>query len=349
MNSQDSILHYSVYPDRICSYYRTEHRHSSAYVFNEETGEVDHISKAAHLINADKSTKGKVSKQAHRKISNALDYLLLLARPKNVQLSESGKHFQFRIAFITLTLPAKQIHTDNQIKSLCLNSFLIELKKIYRVKNYVWRAEKQKNGNIHFHIIIDKFIPWNELRSRWNRIINKLGYVDQYRNNMKEFYKNGFRFREVKNKKWDYDYQFNAYQKGKANDFNNPNSTDIHSIKKIKNLKSYVTKYLTKQPEQQNITENSDGISLDIKGRLWGCNVELSDVKGADLPVGWSESEELQKMVIESKCRVYKSDFFSVYYISISDLKRLKSELLLTTFIEFLSTHFDFHEQLTCI
>ena len=67
---------------------------------------------------------------------------------------------QYKLTFITLTLPSKQIHSDNEIKSKCLNQFLIELKKNHSVSRYIWKAEKQENNNIHFHIIADKFIKW---------------------------------------------------------------------------------------------------------------------------------------------------------------------------------------------
>ena len=99
----------------------------------------------------------------------SLDYLLLMANPIRAQSNFSGRCFTFKMAFITLSLSSTQIHSDNEIKEKCLNQFLIEIRKRYRVKNYIWRAEKQKNGNIHFHVVIDKFIAWSELRDRWNQ------------------------------------------------------------------------------------------------------------------------------------------------------------------------------------
>ena len=174
--------------------------------------------KYEHLITGSNSTKGIVSKTAKRKINRAVDYLILLSSTTKAHSNYSGRFFNFKVGFITLTLPSKQIHSDNEIKEKCLNQFLIEIRKRYHVKNYIWRAELQKNGNIHFHIIVDKFIYWNELRDRWNRIINKLGYVDRYRENMKKYHYEGFKVRKDLLSKWSKDSQYNAYLKGKKTD-----------------------------------------------------------------------------------------------------------------------------------
>ena len=62
--------------------------------------------------------------------------------------------------FLTLTLPAKQIYSDQLVKRYCLNRFLRALKYIKPNINYIWRCEKQENGNIHFHVTLDKYIFW---------------------------------------------------------------------------------------------------------------------------------------------------------------------------------------------
>jgi len=88
--------------------------------------------------------------------------------------------------FVTLTLPSKQIHTDQKIKNECLDPFIEYLRKTFAVTAYFWRAESQLNGNIHFHILIDKYVPFGEIRRKWNKTANRLGYVDRYAQ-MKKF------------------------------------------------------------------------------------------------------------------------------------------------------------------
>lgn len=114
--------------------------------------------------------------------------------------------------FVTLTLPAMQMHTDYQVKKYLLDPFLSWLKvnsdevyhtgslrgeqKGFGVHAYLWRAEPQKNGNIHFHIICDRYIPWKRIRARWNDLLSKMGYLDMYQMSREWFFKDGFRVNE---------------------------------------------------------------------------------------------------------------------------------------------------------
>jgi len=287
-----------------------------------------------HLAISDKKTHGKVSIQARRKVGKAIDYLLFMANDKYLPDTAHGKAYKFKIAFITLTLPSKQVHSDNEIKDVILNQMLIELKVRYKVRNYIWRAEKQKNGNIHFHILCDRFIPWSELRDRWNRICNKLGYVERYRDEMRKFHESGFRVRNELLKTWDYKSQVKAYQKGKANDWNSPNSTDVHSLYKVHKVKEYVTKYCTKNESNS-----------EVNGRLWGSNYELSDIKGAVTIVDESIKSELNEVIKEFKPRIYTGDYFTVIHLSIQQLQGTKYKQLYKLFSQYITDHFQFNIQ----
>jgi hypothetical protein len=110
--------------------------------------------------------------------------------------------------FVTLTLPAVQLHTDNTIKDKVLAPFIKWLtadsseiykkgpkkgqKKGFGVSVYFWRAEPQKNTNIHFHIIADKYVPWEAIREKWNHYCDRLGYVSRYALVQKHKFKDGF-------------------------------------------------------------------------------------------------------------------------------------------------------------
>lgn len=287
-----------------------------------------------HLTISDKKTHGHVSVQARRKLSKAIDYLLFLAADKALPDTAHGKKYNFKIAFVTLTLPSSQIHSDNEIKDQLLNQFLIELKFRHHVHNYIWRAEKQKNGNIHFHILIDKFISWSVLRDRWNRICNKLGYVDRYRDEMRTFHKSGFKIRQELLEKWDYKSQIKAYQKGKLNDWNSPNSTDIHSLYKIHRIKEYITKYCTKD---ENYTETH--------GRLWGCSVNLSHIKGATTVLISELKFALDELIAQYKPTIYTSDYFSVIKININQLSTMHNKLIYNLFCNYMSKEFNHNMQ----
>lgn len=110
--------------------------------------------------------------------------------------------------FVTLTLPSVQVHTDNTIKEKILSPFITWLtadssevykkgpkkgqKKGFGVSVYFWRAEPQKNSKIHFHIIADKYVPWDRIRDQWNQCCERLGYVSRYALVQKRNFKDGF-------------------------------------------------------------------------------------------------------------------------------------------------------------
>ena len=307
------IPHIVINPTNIVSYLEVVHegpvsRRGRLFV------DTDHDSEETdNFLHSKRKAEGIVSEQAKRKISKAIEYLITIANEKKVLERVTRKYVVFRTAFLTLTLPSKQIHSDKEIINTCLNSFFNELRKYHQVKNYIWRAELQHNGNIHFHIVTDSFVPWTEARDRWNRIVNKLGYVDRFHE------KHGHRV---------------------------PNSTDIHSTRKIRNLKAYLVKYMTKK---ETITENQHDNTENVRvqeGRLWGCNHELSQARGLNLIIDSEIDTELKKITNHSKIYKYEATYFTVYYIDYHKLKEYGSELLFKYFSDYLFEHFKFTEQL---
>ncbi len=79
------------------------------------------------------------------------------------------------LTMITLTLTDEQKTGDVDVKRNMLNKYLINLKR-QGVCNYFWKAERQRNGNIHFHIITDQYIDKDRIRLMWLRTLKKGGY-----------------------------------------------------------------------------------------------------------------------------------------------------------------------------
>jgi len=86
-----------------------------------------------------------------------------------------------KIAMLTLTLPAAQVHDDREIKRKIFQPFLQELRRLYGLELYLWRAEPQVNGNIHFHVLLDIYIPYLQLKVLWDKFLNVLGYVSRFK------------------------------------------------------------------------------------------------------------------------------------------------------------------------
>jgi hypothetical protein len=260
------------------------------------------------------STDGIISSKAAKNIEKCLNWLLYEAKVKFITDITTGKKFYFKINMITLTLPSHQIHSDSLIKSTCLASFLDTLIKVKGLSNYLWRAEAQVNGNIHFHLITDTYIHHQYIREQWNKAVNKLGYVDRF-----------------------------AVVHGHSN----PNSTDVHSIKHVNRLVSYVSKYICKNRSFAKIGElrqvgseivevlyGSDkyrseeankkqgkviasvivGKIRPIEGRLWFASRSLSDKKSFVLREDEYDFSNLSDLINHSSFRVYRGEFITSYY-----------------------------------
>lgn len=211
--------------------------------------------------------------------------------------------YQPKFTFITLTLVAKQMHTDKEVKSKMLNTFLIWLKESKGVENYIWRAEAQQNGNIHFHIICDKQINWKPLRQEWNNIQNRMGYIEQYRKNMLEFHKNGCRLRPELFKNWSEKAQRDAYKRGMKENWSNPNSTDIHEFLNKKNPAAYLAKYCGK---------NQEGVR-GIEGRLWSCSCELGRLVDYSTPIDSELHQIIKHETEQGNLRCEHHDDYTIY------------------------------------
>jgi len=188
----------------------------------------------------------------------------------------------YYLSFCTLTLSANQLHCDKLIKRECLNTFLIYIKRKYRVKNYIWISEKQQNGNIHFHIILDRFIHHSHIRNTWNFAQQKLGYISRFE------------------------------QKHGHND---PNSTDIKSLKSINNPSAYLIKYLSKSDKNQFQC-----------GRMWNCSERLKQIETFTTVVDNNINQILSKFEKENPRKIYKSEFFHVLHVDKGGIDKTLNE-----------------------
>lgn len=151
-----------------------------------------------------------LSKKASSNIKDAVDTLLCFSSYKTVYVKDTKSYFRYKVNFITLTLPSVQMHSDVEILRECFIPFMNQWRRRRDKLLFIWKAEVQDNGNLHFHITSNSFYHHRNLRRDWNKFVNKLGYVDR-------------------------------------SGLVNPNSTDVHSIKNIKNLSSYLSSYYTKK------------------------------------------------------------------------------------------------------
>ena len=161
----------TIFPNRIVKRYQSNAGHWSEKYWQRKLDAENRSRKNLEIKKKDFS----LSYQSRAKLRDSIQLLHELSRPRNVFVNPRKRIFNFRSSFITLTLPAPQEHKDLEIKK-CLNNFLTRIRTVYEVKNYVWKAELQGNENIHFHLIIDQYIPHMAVRYYWNLAINTLKY-----------------------------------------------------------------------------------------------------------------------------------------------------------------------------
>lgn len=176
---------------------------------------------------------GFVTPAVKKRMKKAIT-LLLQSTPYEWKIHPvTGKQFHHKISFITLTTPD---HVNSRDGKWChknlLEPMLRTLRRKYQMKSYIWKIELQDNGQVHYHVTADCLLNHSHLKNEWNKLLNRHDMLEDF------FIKYGHR---------------------------SPNSTDIHSVQKVKNLEAYLVKYITK--EYQNETR--------LNCKIWDCSRNL--------------------------------------------------------------------------
>lgn len=291
-------------------------------------------------------TKGILSNSSKKKIRKIIG---LWSDAISVKKKVSGKNNAWKkkqITFITLTLPSLQLESDKENKRNLLNRFLIELQRKSNVSNYLWCAEKQLNGNIHYHLLSNSTVDYLVIRNIWNSILDDNNYIENYRQNQIHFHKDGFKIRTELLKNWNEEKQYTAYLNGTNCNWSNPNSTDIHSLEKINNIASYVTKYMTKSiddelkshykiwqdaglTDKEKDTEkwriiNEKYSHLLIDGKIWACSKSLQTLVKYSTPLDYSLELVINSTVDRDVNNKWSNEFCDV--ISNINLNEVKNK-----------------------
>lgn len=167
-----------------------------------------------------KSYSGKTNVHNKRRIRKACNLLNQISKTKVIFNPITQKNFEFRLTFITLTIPDKVTDkTGKELYNVLLKPMLKHLQQVYKMNSYIWKAEYQKRGVIHYHLTTNVFIPHDRLRMKWNKLIYNNGFMSNY-------------IKRYKSK--------------------NPNSTDIHKVYNEENMEIYLEKYISKDDNNEN-------------------------------------------------------------------------------------------------
>lgn len=265
---------------------------------------------------------GEITRKQKSRIQKYVELLYDASKSKKVWYNEEKKYFVYKIGFLTVTLPSMQIHTDQEIYKECLKPFLRKIKAHKEGFLYIWKAECQDNGNLHFHITTNTFLNHNYVRMLWNDCVNRLGYVDRY---------------------------------GQLN----PPSTDIRAVKNEKTLGIYMAKYLSKKEVYKKaihfvcpypypliningnwicevLTQKIWEMKRTPNMKIWDCSDQLKGVRLSSLLTMEQEHEILthhKSLLVDHAENLYVYEygenerklipkFMNIYYDAIRELRK---------------------------
>lgn len=196
----------------------------------------------------DLAYQGRWSKGAKMRFRKCCDILFQGAITTWEKHPSKETRFPFQVAFLTLTIPnsAGYVNPKDGHKKL-LEPYLRWLRR-KGVNGYVWVREfKKQGGQLHYHMVYDKFILKTELMRYWNHLMKKAGYLDAY---------------------------FGQY-----GHYDSP-STRVDKAQNPEQCIYYMEKYMTKALQDNDRLEDGaldDGV--DRKGKLWDASRNLKEGK----------------------------------------------------------------------
>ena len=125
------------------------------------------------------SAEDKARRNTGRVISRywqAVGWLWMRSKPEVVDLGK-GRKLRHRQGFLTLTLPGVASEDHKAIKAKVLDPFFTYCRNVLGLRDYVWTAELQERGEIHFHAIVNQFLPKDKIRSAWLSACDRSGII----------------------------------------------------------------------------------------------------------------------------------------------------------------------------
>jgi hypothetical protein len=318
------IYPYTIWPDGR-PYFKTSN--SAQFVITKTETQDEHFQ-------GKQAYSGQLTHDSKKRLQKSINLLVAIAKPKRISKPMVKKPFTFSVNFVTLTLPAAQGSvTDKEIKKQCLDPWIKAMKRKHQLRSYVWRAERQFNGNVHFHFTTDTYIPQDDIRNDWNRQLSKFHFIDKFEE------KHGYK---------------------------TPNSTDVHAVWKIQNIAAYMVKYMSKDSETHLSEVNAKRVSqgkepiepqnhafrtvIDqpkwdspIDGKVWDCSLNLKTKERCEVEADDSIRAEINSLVKSKKLRFKSTDHCTLIFAGNTPMEKLLSGQLLQLYKTYLYnvTNFD--------
>lgn len=261
----------------------------------------------------------QISKNAQRNLQQKVHWLFHLAKKKDVKTYSGKRIHSFRCAFLTFTLPSKQVHPTSEITQDLYNHLLTVLRQRFKMENYVWRLEFQKNGNVHYHLVTDTYIDYFAALKIWNKILETKGYVSAYTAKHAAMDLQDYLREYPTNDYSDFAKQAKRYAKGKGEGWANPNTVDVKSVVSKAKIAFYISKYFNKRSKHSTICNDLDSEENSRALRLWFCSRSLSKLKSISKYV-FEVDYNIKDLASSIKNAVkVRMEYAFIYFFDLSD------------------------------
>lgn len=221
----------------------------------------------------------ELSPNAYRTLRQKINWLYYASRKRDITTYSGRRIFSFRCAFITFTLPSEQKTCTADVTKRHFNHCLTVLRQRFGLKNYVWRLEFQKNGNVHYHLATDSYIDFFAVKKVWNKILETDGYVSAYTQKHACLSLRDYCDLYSRGGKVPFNTLAKRYAKGCKNGWKEPNSVDVKSVVSKQAIANYISKYFGKTAKSKVMRNKLDNEENGQSLRLWFCSRGLSKLK----------------------------------------------------------------------
>lgn len=262
----------------------------------------------------------QLSDNAYRTLKKRINWLYYLAKSKSVKTYNGKQIYNFKIAFLTLTLSSKQKDPTADITNGMFNQFLTEIRQRTGMANYVWRLEFQENGNVHYHLVTDTYLDYYFVLPIWNRIQKNNGYIKDYKEKHENLSLLDYNKMYNPFGKLQFDTIAKRYAKSKSQKWEQPNSVDVRSVVSKKAIASYITKYFGKDSKSKVVKSECDNDENTKNLRLWFCSRSLSKVNSISNFIEATEYDITAIVTSAKNIKRYFAKFATVIYFEMFDL-----------------------------
>lgn len=227
------------------------------------------------------SYSGKVTDGARKRLLKAIDILLQVTPIRTIFNPVTQKFQPFQLNFVTLTISSSEIIDAKTAYRQLMKPYLRKLRKNHDF-SYIWKAELQKRGQLHYHLATNTYLPWSDIRNNWNNLQRSAGLLQEY---------------------------------GMKHGHYDANSTDVHAISHINDVGAYLSKYLSKG-QKASINGKTWDCSTDLKRNRF--SFELTNYTQSSLEKAIKDKH--CKVVELEHCTIFKVKN-PIQYLDSSTLK----------------------------